>query len=107
MSTFDVQAFLKLALPLLAMLVSYIIQQAHWSDRANTWVAGITTLGAAGGSLFLQGQLTSNIYEDFLLIATLAAALQGEAFAPLQRWLRSNVISTSPKDQSIPRRASR
>jgi hypothetical protein len=89
----DINEALKLALPLMAMLVSYGIQKAHFSDKANTTVAGVTVLLATAGSLFLQGKLTGNVYGDIMLVASSSVALQAEAFAPLQQYLRTNFLS--------------
>jgi hypothetical protein len=96
----DINEALKLALPLLAMIVSYAIQKAHFSDGTNTTIAGVTVLGATAASLFIQGKFTGNLYSDALLVASASVALQAEAFAPLQQYLRANLLSR-PRDLSV------
>lgn len=100
----DPQIVLESALPAIAFLVSYLIQQAHWSDRANTSVAGATVILAAVASVFVQHKLTSNVLGDFLLVASVAAGLQANALAPLAQWLRDNVPtkSTPPTQPPTP-----
>jgi hypothetical protein len=91
----DPQNILETALPFVAYLVSYIIQQAHWLPKTNATVAGVTVILAAVGSLFVQHKITGNILADFLAVAAFAAGLQTEALKPLSQWLRGNVASVS------------
>src|SRR5438445_13038702 len=97
----DINEALKLALPLLAMIVSYGIQKAHFSNQANTTIAGVTVLLATGGSLLLQGKFTGNLYSDAMLIASASVALQAEAFSPLQQYLRNNFLPGSSRRPSV------
>lgn len=98
----DPQTILETALPFVAYLVSYIIQQAHWSPKTNATVAGVTVILAAIGSLFVQHKITGNILADFLAVATLAAGLQTEALKPLSQWLRGNAVSSKPESSNTP-----
>jgi len=104
----DQQAVLESALPAIAFLVSYIIQQMHWSQAANMTVAGSTVILAAIASLFVEHKFTGNVLGDFLLVASVAAALQGGALAPLAQWLKANVPvkSTPPRTPLVSRASS-
>lgn len=100
----DPQIVLESALPAIAFLVSYLIQQAHWSARTNTSVAGSTVVLAAIASVFVQHKLSGNVLGDFLLIASVAGGLQSNALAPLAQWLRDNVpVKSTPPTPPIAR----
>lgn len=90
MPPITLQQLITFALPLLAMLVSYGLQQAHYPAAINTAIAAGTVIAAAVADVFIQGKLTGNLYADLLLIAGAATALQAEALAPLQQYLREN-----------------
>lgn len=94
----DQQAILEAGLPFIALIVSYIIQQNHFSKIINTTIAGITVLLSAVASLLIQHKFTGNVLADFLLVASVAAALQIGALAPLTQWLK-NIGDQTPKTQ--------
>ena len=98
----SIQQMLEIGLPCIAALISYGIQQAHWSARVNTTIAGVSVLLAALASAFLQGQLTGNVYADALLVLSTAIALQSKAFAPLQQYLLANFTVKSQPVQPEP-----
>jgi hypothetical protein len=95
MQTLDPQQIATILLPFVASIVSYIIQQYHWKDATNATTAGVTIIAAAIVTVILQGKLTGNVYSDALLVVATAAALQSEALAPLQQYLKS-IPSSSP-----------
>jgi hypothetical protein len=90
----DSQNILETALPLIAYLVSYVIQQGRWTAKTNTAIAGVTIVLAACGTLFIQHKFTGNVLADFLAIAAISGGLQTESLAPLSKWIRGNVVST-------------
>ena len=98
----DPQTIVETALPFIAYLVSYVIQQAHWQPKTNATVAGVTVILAAVGSLFVQHKITGNILADFLAVAAFAAGLQTEALKPLSQWLRGNVVNSAPESPNTP-----
>lgn len=105
------QEIFDTALPFLATLISYGLQQAHYSDRVNTIIASITILLAGGASVWISGQITPDILKDAALIMAAATALQANALAPLMSWLKGNFPVKSKRNeyetQPIVRRASR
>jgi hypothetical protein len=86
----NAQQILTLILPLLAYLLSYGLQQMHWSSTINGAIAGCSILVAAVASALLQGKLTGNFYSDLAYVLAASTALQAEAFAPLSQYLRGN-----------------
>lgn len=85
-----------LALPIIALLVSQAIQQNHWSKLVNLIVALVTIVGASLLTLVIQGKITGDIYGDILLVGAASAALQSDGLAPLQQYLRDNLLDFSP-----------
>ena len=87
---------IALFLPIIAAVVSYLMQQEHWptvvTDREKAWlngtVAALTIVCAVIVDQFIQGKLTGNAQGDILLIGSATAALQVETYRPLQQWLR-------------------
>jgi hypothetical protein len=106
--TNDLQTVLDLFFPFLAALLSYLFQRTNWSKQANTIIASLTVIGAAIATLLVQHKITGNILGDLLLIASIAAALQSGAFAPIANWLLS-IGSKPPETRHMPamQRASR
>lgn len=98
----SIQQIVTLALPLIAAIISYSLQQAKWSDKANTIVAGLSVIAAAVLSLFVDGKLTGNVYADAALVVTAAVALQSGSFLPLQRYLIANFPANSKPSQPDP-----
>lgn len=86
----DTASLFKLALPLIAFIVSYALQQDNFSKPMNAAIAATTIVLVSLVEVFVQGKLTGNPSVDLALITTAAIALQAEAFAPLQQYLRSN-----------------
>lgn len=97
-----IQQIVTLALPLVAAIISYALQQAKWSNKANTTVAGLSVIAAAVVSLFVDGKLTGNVYADAALVLTAAVALQSSSFFPLQRYLVANFPANSKPSQPDP-----
>jgi hypothetical protein len=107
------QQIFDTALPLLAALISYGLQQAHYSDKANTLIASVTILAAGGASVWISGQITPDILKDAGLIMAAATALQAKALAPLQDYLKNNLFAskrsrsaTQSAQEPVTRRAS-
>lgn len=92
------QEIFDTALPFLATLISYGLQQMHYSDRTNTIIASVTILLAGGASVWIGGQITPDILKDAALIMAAATALQANALAPLMDWLKGNFPLKSRKD---------
>jgi len=84
----DQQAF-EAALPVIAYIISYLLQQEHWSRWINTTIAGSTVLLAGFCTVLLSHRLTPDILADVLLVASVSAGLQSGALAPLSQWLKS------------------
>ena len=98
-----IQQVVTLALPLIAAIISYGLQQAKWSNKANTIVAGLSVIAAALVSLFVDGKLTGNVYADAALVVTAAVALQSGSFLPLQRYLIANFpVASKQPDPVVP-----
>lgn len=87
---------ITLVLPIVAMLVSQAIQQNHWPKFVNLMIATVTILAASLATLFVQDKLTGNVYGDILLVAGFATALQSDGIAPLQNYLRQNLLNFTP-----------
>ncbi len=94
----NIQQIITMILPLLAYLISYGLQQMHWSPTVNGVIAGFSILLAAAVSAVVQGKLTGNVASDMAYVLAASTALQAEAFAPLSKYLRGNfpVPPTSP-----------
>jgi hypothetical protein len=113
-----IQQLLDAGLPFLAALISYGLQQQHYSGTANTLIASVTILLAGGASVWVSGAITPDIMKDAGLIMAAATALQASALAPLQNYLKANFLasrrsqySTQPlntgSEKPLTRRASR
>lgn len=89
-----IQQLLDAGLPFFAALISYGLQQAHWSDKTNTTIASVTILAAGGASVWISGQITPDILKDAGLIMAAATALQANALAPLQDYLKNNFFAS-------------
>lgn len=97
----DLQNVLDLFFPFLAAFLSYLFQRTNWSKQTNTIIASLTVIGAAVATLLVQRKITGNILGDLLLIASIAAALQSGAFAPIANWLKA-IGSKPPATVSVP-----
>jgi hypothetical protein len=64
-------------------------------------IASTTVILSAVGEAFVQHKVTGNPFSDFLLIASLAAALQIGAFAPIANWLKG-IGSKAPQTMQMP-----
>lgn len=95
----NIQQILTLALPFIAAIVSYGLQQAHWDTRVNTSIAGASVLLAAFASLLLQGKLSGNVFVDTMAVLAVAVALQAGPFLPLQKYLVANFPVASKAQQ--------
>jgi len=84
----DQQVF-EAALPVIAYIVSYLLQQERWQSWINTTIAGSTVLLAGFCTVLLTHRLTPDILADVLLVASVSAGLQTGALAPLSQWLKS------------------
>lgn len=98
----NIQQTLTLALPFIAAIVSYGLQQAHWDTRINTSIAGASVLLAAFVSLLLQGNLSGNVFVDTMAVVAVAVALQAGPFLPLQKYLVANFPVSSKAQQPAP-----
>lgn len=87
------QLVYTLALPLIASLVSYALQQCHFSDKVNTIIASLTIIVAAFIRLLLDGQINEDAIHDITIVMAATTALQAETFIPLQRYLRGSFLS--------------
>lgn len=92
MSSTIIQQLWTLILPLVAFIISYVIQQEHWKPETNGLIALITIVVATGISLWLQG---GNI-DDATIVAALATAAQSEALAPLMPYVRGFPVKSAP-----------
>src|SRR6267142_2976209 len=88
-----------LILPVLAFLVSYALQQAHFTPNTNSIISIATILLAAIASSLFQGKLTGNTLTDVGAVLVAATTLQVETFAPLQEYLRTNFLNTKKETQ--------
>jgi hypothetical protein len=95
MEPITLQQIITLALPVVAMIVSYALQQAHFSDRTNTTIASVTVFLAAAATAFINGNLSGNLYLDIVAITTASIALQNSSFQPLQKYLQTHVLAKS------------
>lgn len=88
------QQIFDTALPLLAALISYALQQMHYSDKANTLIASLTILASGGASVWINGGITPDILKDAALIMAAATALQAGSLLPLQNYLKANLLAS-------------
>lgn len=88
------QQIFDTALPLLAALISYALQQMHYSDKTNTLIASFTILAAGGASVWFSGGITPDVLKDAGLIMAAATALQAGSLLPLQNYLKSNLMAS-------------
>lgn len=88
------QQIFDTALPLLAALISYGLQQAHYSDKTNTFIASLTILASGGASVWIGGGITPDILKDAALIMAATTALQAGSLLPLQDYLKSNFMAS-------------
>lgn len=88
------QQIFDAGLPFLATIISYALQQMHYSDKANTLIASGSILAAGGASVWINGGITPDILKDAALIMAAATALQSSALAPLQDYLKNNLMAS-------------
>jgi hypothetical protein len=93
---------ITVALPFVAALVSYALQQAHFDTRINTAIAGVSILLAAFVSLLLQGKLSGNVSIDTMAVIAVAVSLQAGPLLPLQRFLVNNFPVASKSAPASP-----
>jgi hypothetical protein len=97
----DLQSLLDLGLPFIAAFLSYLFQMDHLSKNVNMCIAGATVILSAVAEAFVQHKVTGNPFSDFLLIASIAAALQIGSFAPITNWLKG-IGSKTPATMPMP-----
>ena len=88
------QQIFDAGLPFLAAIISYALQQMHYSDKANTLIASSSILAAGGASVWINGGITPDILKDAALIMAAATALQASSLLPLQNYLKSNFMAS-------------
>lgn len=79
---------LVLVAPFIVSLVSGIIGQAKFPAWGNAVITGLVIVGVSVLAVFVGGaKFTSNILEDFVLVAGYISALAYGPFKPLQNYL--------------------
>jgi hypothetical protein len=97
------QQIIELILPLLAGLVTTLLQQDRLPDWANAIIALVGVGAAAVGTAFLGGQLTGDVRADILIVVSAAVALQTVPWAtPLFDWLRTHTSIGKPAQPTPP-----